>query len=250
MARLVLVHGAFSGAWCWEPIVAPLQALGHGVETFDLPGSGGDRTPIEGVTLDAYAQRICEVAASRPERAVLVGHSMGGVAVTQAAARDATHIGSLIYLTAFAPLDGQSLVDLSNTPEGAGDQIQANIVVSGDPPVAVLPDAAARDAVYRLCTDEQAAWAIPQSRPQAVVPFATPVSLGAADLTRLPRAYITCSEDRSIPYALQRRMIADNGIERVIALHADHAPYLSATDEVVQALDALATAPTDTAEAA
>ena len=46
MARLVLVHGAFAGAWCWEPVVAPLEAAGHSVETFDLPGSGDDRTPL------------------------------------------------------------------------------------------------------------------------------------------------------------------------------------------------------------
>ena len=46
MARLVLVHGAFSGAWCWEPVIPGLEQAGHSVETLDLPGSGADRTPV------------------------------------------------------------------------------------------------------------------------------------------------------------------------------------------------------------
>ena len=43
MARLVMVHGAFGGAWYWEPVVEPLQERGHTVEIFDLPGSGTSR---------------------------------------------------------------------------------------------------------------------------------------------------------------------------------------------------------------
>ena len=81
MARFVLVHGAFGGAWSWEPIVEPLEALGHTVETFDLPGGGDDQTPVEEITLDGCADRVCSVLARRPEPAVLVGYSMGGVVV-------------------------------------------------------------------------------------------------------------------------------------------------------------------------
>ena len=46
MARFVLVHGAFGGAWSFEPVIEPLEAAGHTVEAFDLPGGGDDETPI------------------------------------------------------------------------------------------------------------------------------------------------------------------------------------------------------------
>ena len=82
MARFVLVHGAFGGAWNWEPIVGPLEAAGHAVETLDLPGGGEDATPVEEITLASCAERVCEVLARRPEPAVLVGYSMGGAVVT------------------------------------------------------------------------------------------------------------------------------------------------------------------------
>ena len=59
MARFVLVHGAFSGAWVWEPLTERLRAAGHSVEAFDLPGLGDDHTSASEVSLDACAARLC-----------------------------------------------------------------------------------------------------------------------------------------------------------------------------------------------
>ena len=239
MARIVLVHGAFSGAWAWEPVVGPLEALGHTVEAPDLPGSGDDETPIGEITLGRYVERVGEVLAARPEPAVLVGASMGGVVITQAAANAPELVRSLVFVTAFMPGDGQSLMDLTRYPEGANDMIQANMVVEGDPPVSRLPDEVAREAVYGRCTQDQADWAIARRRPQPVTPFGEPVRIGAA-VDAIPRSYVLTLNDRSMAVELQRRMIREHPCERVIELDADHAPTLSATDELVAALDALA----------
>jgi pimeloyl-ACP methyl ester carboxylesterase len=242
MARIVLVHGAFAGAWCWAPVLPGLRAAGHTVETLDLPGSGEDRTPVAEITLDAYAERVCEaLAAGLP--AVLAGHSMGGMVITQAAARSPELISSLIYVAAFLPADGQSLLDLTAYPEAADDQVQANLVVDGDPPVATMPTAAAPGALFGCCDDEQLAWGVTQLGDQPVVPFGQPVSLGdppAAAFAALERAYITCLRDRAIPPAMQRRMFEAAGCDPVIEIDTDHAPWISRTDELVTALDRLA----------
>jgi pimeloyl-ACP methyl ester carboxylesterase len=139
MARFVLVHGAFAGAWLWEPVVDKLETAGHTVETLDLPGAGNDHTPVEEITLDAYAERICQVLGRRPQQAVLVGHSMGGMAVTQAASRCPERVAALIYVAAFLPGEGQSLKGLTELPEGEGDHVQKTMVVSGEPPIANMP---------------------------------------------------------------------------------------------------------------
>ena len=144
MARFVLVHGAFGGAWSWGEFVGELERAGHSVTAIDLPGSGEDQTPVEGVTLDACAARVCDTLAAEAQPAILVGHSMGGVVITQAAARCPERISLLVFVAAFMPRDGQSLLDLAGLPEGAGDQVQASIVVEGDPPVATMTDPAAR----------------------------------------------------------------------------------------------------------
>jgi len=242
MARYVLVHGAFHGAWCWEPLVAELSAAGHTVQTFDLPGSGDDTTPVAEVTLDAYAARICDALADQPEPVVLVGHSMAGMAITQAAARCPDNIARLVYLAAFLPAEGQSLVDLSQLPEGAGDMVQANMVVAGEPPTGTMPAGAAREAFYGRCTPEQAAWAIERLRPQALAPFVTPVALGDGAARRPPCTYVLATDDRALPTALQRRFVADNPGLDVVELEADHSPFLSRTSALAAALDGLSTA--------
>ena len=241
MARFVLVHGAFGGAWCWEPVVGPLEARGHTVETLDLPGGGDDPTPAAEVTLEGCVARVREVL-ERGEPAVLVAHSMGGVVATQAASESGDHVTALVFVASFMPADGQSLLDLTHLPEGEGDMIQANLRVEGEPPVATLPDDAAAVAIYNCCTPEQTRAALPRRRPQAVAPFATPVQVDDAALAAIPRFYVLTKQDNSIPQALQRRMIAEHPCRDVVELDTDHAPYLSATDELVEALDRFARA--------
>jgi pimeloyl-ACP methyl ester carboxylesterase len=240
MARFVLVHGAFSGAWIWEPLAARLKAAGHSAEAFDLPGLGDDQTPVAEVTLDACAARLCEVLASSPEPAIVVGNSMGGIIATQAAARCPERVAALVYATAFIPKDGQSLLDLTKLPEGAGDQVQANITIEGAPPVAVMPAAASRQALYGSCADDVAAWAVARQRPQPLAPFGTPVAIPPGSLDSVNRYYVLCARDRAIPLALQRRMAAENPCLAVVELDTDHTPHLSMPKELSEALDRFA----------
>ena len=236
MARFVLVHGAFSGAWIWGPLSDRLKATGHSVDVFDLPGSGNDYTPASSVTLDAYAARLCEVLASNSEPAIVAGNSMGGIVATHGAARCPSRVRALVYITAFLPKDGQSLLDLTKLPEGSDDQVQANITIEGDPPLATMPAGASRQALYGSCTDDVAAWAIARQRPQPVAPFVTPVSIPLGALDDMNRYYVVCTRDRAIPLALQRRMIAENVCTDVVELDTDHTPHLSKRGELAEAL--------------
>ena len=235
MARFVLVHGAFSGAWCWEPVIEPLQAAGHTVEAADLPGSGDDQTPLEDVTLDAYANSVCATLNERDEPAVLVGYSMGGVVITQAADRCTDRVAHLVFVCAFMPANGQSLLDMAQLPE-ADDKIQENLTIEGDPPVASLSEEATAKVIYNDCTSEQVAWAVAKRQPQAVAPYTTPVEIDDAKLASIPRSYVLTERDQALSPALQRRMIREHPCEHVFELAADHAPNLSATDELVAAL--------------
>jgi pimeloyl-ACP methyl ester carboxylesterase len=80
MSTYVLIHGAWHGAWCWGKVVPLLQEKGHRVYTIDLPSHGADQTPVAQVSLKAYTDRVCEVLDGLDEPAILVGHSMGGIA--------------------------------------------------------------------------------------------------------------------------------------------------------------------------
>jgi pimeloyl-ACP methyl ester carboxylesterase len=239
MARMVLVHGAFAGGWCWEPVIPGLEAAGHTVEAIDLPGAGSDDTPIEDIDLRCYADRVVAELSVRDEPAILVGHSMGGMVITQAAALAPSRVSRLVYVCAFLPHAGQSLLALTQLPEGADDQVQANLVVEGEPPVATMRPGSERDAIFGCCTDAQVAWATERLGVQPLAPFLGPVEDPDGALAEMERAYVVCERDRAIPPALQRRMIAEHAVTRVVALDTDHAPFLSTTAELVAALDGL-----------
>ena len=239
MARILLVHGAFAGAWCWKPALPGLRAGGHTVETLDLPGAGEDTTPVAEVTLDAYREKICQVLSEGPP-AILAGQSMGGMAVTQAAARCPEHVRALVYIAAFAPAEGQSLVELVSYPEAAGDQVQANVIVEGDPPSGRLTRDGAVVAMLNCCTEEQVDWAAPRLGSQPVAPWEGKIVVedsARAAFQALPRAYIYCGSDHSIPPPMQRRMLTERGCDPVLEIGTDHWPWLSRTDEFVSAMN-------------
>ena len=242
MARIVLVHGAFGRAACWDRVAPALRTAGHDVEAIDLPGAGDDPTPVAEVTLDRYAQRVCKAIAAGPP-AVLVGHSMGGMVITQAAAQYPERVDRLVYVAAFVPWDGMSLIDMTHLPEAAGDQIRANMMVEGDPPVARMTPEGARQARYGCCDDEQVAYALARNSPQAVAPLTHPVRLdgpGRDAFAALPRAYVMCLQDMAIRPPLQRLMLERAACDPVIEIDTDHAVWASRPDELAAALDRLA----------
>lgn len=98
MSTFVLIHGAFHGSWCWHKVTDLLQDQGH---TVIAPALGIDKTSLHSVSFKAYADRVCETLDACGEAVHLVGHSMGGIARTQAAETMPHKVKSLVYLTAF-----------------------------------------------------------------------------------------------------------------------------------------------------
>lgn len=242
MPRILLVHGAFGRAACWDRVVPGLRAAGHSAEAIDLPGAGDDPTPVAEITLDRYAQRVCEALSEGPP-AILVGHSMGGMVITQAAFNCPDRVAGLIYVAAFVPSDGQSLIDMTELPEAAGDEIQANMVVEGDPPVARMTPEGARLARYGCCDEEQVAYALARNGRQPVAPLTHPVRLdgpGGDQFAALSRAYVMCLKDKAIRPPLQRLMSETAGCDPVIEIDTDHAVWASRPDELAAALNRIA----------
>jgi pimeloyl-ACP methyl ester carboxylesterase len=232
--RFVLVHGAFVSGWIWRPLAERLEELGHTVEAPDLPGSGNDPTPVEDVSLDAYASRICELLDQDDEPAILVANSMGGMVISQAAARRPDRVKRLVYVAAFLPGDGQSLTDLTGLPEAADDLVQKTIVVSGDPPVGTLPETTCQ-ASNQDCSREVMDWAVDRTGSQAILPLTQPVSLNQ-EFERIPRTYVICTRDRIVPPPLQRRLVRDRKVTDVVEMDAGHHPQLSKIDELAGVL--------------
>lgn len=106
MARLVLVHGLNASATSWRSLPNWLRAKGHQVDAIDLPGHGANKnkTPQD---LDAMAKWTLSHC-PEGEKTVLIGHSLGGMVISQAAVMAPDRISRLVYLAAFTPTHGQS----------------------------------------------------------------------------------------------------------------------------------------------
>ena len=238
MSTYVLIHGAWHGAWCWERVVPLLARAGHRVLAPDLPGHGRDRTPVRDVTLQAYADRVCRVLDEAAEPVVLVGHSMGGTVITEAAERRPADVGTLVYVAAFLLRESETLIQIASADREA--LVLPNLVVSEDQASATVRPEAIRDAFYGDCAPEDAARAQSLLVPQALAPFQTPVRMTPARWGRIPRVYIECLRDRAISPSVQRKMYTALPCRKVIAMDTDHSPFYSAPRELADHLLALA----------
>lgn len=239
MSTYLLVHGSWHGAWCWDKVVPLLQREGHTVIAVDLPGHGGDHTPVPHITLQSYAERVCAAIDAQSEPVILVGHSMGGMVISQTAEYRPHKIQTLVYLAAFLLRDGVSLFQVGTAdPESV---LVPNLIPDEPNGLLRIKDGAAREAFYHDCPEADAARAISLLRPEPLAPVATPIRVTDEHFGRVPRVYIECLQDKALSPAVQKQMYTATPCAQVISLNTSHSPFYSAPEALAQHLDAVGT---------
>jgi pimeloyl-ACP methyl ester carboxylesterase len=239
MAHFVLVHGAWHGGWCFDTVRPLLTALGHEMTTPNLPGMGGSDAELCAVTLAGWADCIADICQESDGQVILGGHSRGGIVISEVAERIPEKLDALAYICAMLLPPGMSR-ELLKSHVAPNPDFQAIIQphASGcativDPEMApgifaqLSPPDAARAAAARLVAEPSA-------------PRLTPLTLTQDRFGSVPRHYIECLHDRTIPIADQRYMQSLQPCVSVNSLDADHSPYLSAPEALVAALHAIA----------
>jgi len=237
MATYVLIHGAWHGGWCWDKVVPLLRKKGHKVEAPDLPGHGKDKTPIREVSLQGYADRVCKVLDAQSEPVILLGHSMGGIVISQTAEYRPEKIKTLVYLTAFLLQNGEFLLQV-----GGGDTealILPNLVMAEDQSFATVKEEAIKQVFYGDCSDEDVSRAKKLLVPQAAAPFGTPINITEKNFGRIPRVYIECLRDRAISPSVQKKMYETLPCRKVVSMDTSHSPFFSAPEALVDHLVSL-----------
>lgn len=216
--RFLLVHGAWHQPSCWDTLRAVLTADGWDSETVELPSSGPqDSLPTAGLFDDARV--IGERVAQMEGPVVLVGHSYGGLPVTQAAAEH-PHLVHVVYLAAYLPDEGQSMYDIHGLP--LPDDL--------DVPFPLIPDP--RNSLYGDLPDDAAEQAVGKLVDQTTRSCAERVT--RAGWKTVPSTYIVCERDQALPPELQSTMSKHAGT--VVRLATGHSPMLSAPAELAALL--------------
>lgn len=187
---IVLVHGAWGGAWIWRRVLAPLRAAGHEVHAVTLTGDG-ERAHLRRPDIDLQTHTddvIGLIDAEELREVVLVGHSYGGMVITAAAdrllARGSGGLRHLVYVDAMVPVPG----------EGWGD---------GHPPEIVQARQAAARAHdnalpppdpdgFGLNGDDRA-WLLRRQVPHPFGMYRVPLHFDGPRWATVPRTFVDCT---------------------------------------------------------
>jgi pimeloyl-ACP methyl ester carboxylesterase len=224
MANVVLVHGAFADGSSWSKVIPLLLAKGHRVSSVAIP--------LTSFAEDVAATRRAIGAQEGP--VLLVGHSYGGVVITEAG-NDAKVTG-LVYVAAFAPDAGQSIGDVSKgfpPPPGLaelrplpdGYLLLSAKGIEED----FAQDTTAAEKAILVAVQPQTAGAIFEAKPRA-----------AAWRSR-PSNYVVASKDRMIAPEQEQSMANKIGA-KITTLPSSHAVMLSHPTEVAAVIDEAARA--------
>ena len=239
----VLAHGSWHGAWCWGLVEPRLNLAGFASIAIDLPGHGlnavtpksfrsrpldaeafaTEPSALAGIGVDQFADAVIAAAdrarAMGAERVFAVGHSMGGVPITFAAARAPEKFTGLIYLAALAPAPGK--------PAGAylgleAQQKESKLgpIVAADPAVvgALRIDprsedeaiqAAGKEALAADVDDDLWSTAMHLFTPDAPVSMYGEMAEFAPGYEGLKRTFIRCNQDRTLVNSTCDAIVAD-----------------------------------------
>ncbi|KAM7516577.1 hypothetical protein LguiA_006160 [Lonicera macranthoides] len=246
--HFVLVHGVCHGAWVYYKVKPRVEAAGHRFTAVNMAAAGVNEKKLEEVpSLYEYTKPLLDVLAAIPEneKVILVGHSGGGMSAALGMEKYPEKISVGVFLNAIMP-------DTTNSPSFVLEKYSGGTPVDAwkdsqfgqfgtDPPitsVTVGPKFLA-DTLYTLCPVEDLTLATLLVRPGSlfIEDLLKADKFTDKGLGSVPRVYIVCDEDKTIPVEFQRWMIENYPVTEVKEIvGADHMPMFSKPDELSKCL--------------
>ncbi len=238
-ATVVLVHGAWHGAWCFDRVVPLVEQAGVPAIAVELPGHGVDPGPL--TDLHGDADRVREVLDGIDGDVVLLGHSYGGAVVTEAGVHPS--VRRVVYLCAMVPdadeSAGSVAMDNSAGLSQEGRPAFEGVTTTNDDGTLNLTADGATRFLYNDCDAETAAWACDHLTPQPMGNlFEHPAGVAWREH---PSTYVICTDDMIVHPGLQEILAARCTDSRTWA--TSHSPFLSRPDLLADLLVELATEP-------
>ena len=214
------------------------EKKGYTVIAVDLPGHGKDTTNPESVTFKMYVDKVKEVANNVPGQVILVGHSMAGTVISQAAEElGKDKVNKLVYVDAFLPKNGESVSKLfallAQTLPKETDTTKATfregIVTEANGKTSTFKNDVADVVFYHDCSAKDKELAHKNLSRQPAEPLRATVSLTDSVYGQIPKYYILCTESKDIDKSL---LPTRANCEKIIKIPSSHSPFFSRPEEL------------------
>jgi pimeloyl-ACP methyl ester carboxylesterase len=228
----VLVHPAWFGGWCWKKITPSLRAHGYDVYTPTLTGLG-DRAHLARpeIGLNIHIEDIVNLLKYEDlSGVILVGNSSSGMVITGVADQVPELIAHIVYLDAFVPEDGQTMLDI--IPPDRRPPMEGWLAPRFAPPPweKLVPE------VWRITDEADLRWVLPRLRPTPFGHFTEPVHRKNTTAEKLPRTYIRCLQWPNAVYDRHAEAARRTPGWRYRELATSHLPYITHPREVTDVL--------------
>lgn len=232
----ILVHGAWADESAWGFVRNQLAVHGN-VEVVNLPAHGADNTYGVGVGLNDYVKVVTKAVNRHAGKVILVGHSMAGAIISQVAENIPNKIDKLIYVAAYLPKSGENVSGitnkfLNNQPIEAFEFNQDYTLVS-------IKKDAIPTVVCADCSPGMKETLVKYHRAEPVKGLNDNVTL-TTKFARVPKYYISTTNDYAVPYALQQQMIKNNGtVKKVYEMQTSHLPFVVQPEKFLEILSSI-----------
>ena len=234
----VLVHGAWSAPYVWEPVKEILVNAGYAVVAVQLPGHGQDVTDPKTIHMATYITFVSDAITAIGGSVILAGHSMAGMIISGVAEQIPQLIDRLVYIAAYAPVNGQSAYALSLLDQQS--LLGASLIVSEDQSQFDLIKEDIINIFAQDANDTARQLILAYYQPEPAAPFSDPVELSDNHFGRVAKYYIETLQDHGIGNSLQKQMIIAAGITQVFELNTGHTPALTNPEGLSDVLQKIA----------
>ena len=248
---LVLVHGGAHGAWCWQPTIDLLNAPAVAIdlppkEVRGVPSVDPPPPELATITLDDWARSaIADIDAAGIEELVLVGHSMGGLTISEVAGRIPARVKHLVFVSCMVPPEGGLVLDgvPHESMAAARERLTLDDGTGGHGGVG-LEIEMLKHMFCNDMTDQQTQFVLDHTGTEVGAVFGERVSRRAIP-PDLPKTYVRLLRDQALTPSDQDRAIeqlrdAPGGALEVIELDTGHDVMISAPNQLAPLLDQVA----------
>ncbi|WP_175548559.1 alpha/beta fold hydrolase [Dethiosulfatibacter aminovorans] len=235
--NIILVHGAYSDGNCWSRVTECLRDRGNNVVAVTLSGHTDDYGNAFDVTMKKYGEDIIKEAEKMDGPSVLIGHSLGGCAVTVAGEMRPELFEKVIYVCAVIPKRRYRMITsrfgLLSFALGRKLSKSWKLIIKGYATIDVLMDG----ENYEKMDDKKSAFRNTFVTNEPIRPMFSKIKWTDKRLGNIPKVYVETLRDRMLTPKLQRYYMKRMKFECVRSIDSGHSPFFSKWEDLCDIIE-------------